>query len=340
MRFAGMDASSAGERLAKGPAGGGGSKRPHAGQASTSGPRIDGATGGEPPKSSANSGGVGAEPPPGFNYTKHNCNKRRPVGKGCGQRTLVGLVDGKFVHHRLRCKSYLCGVCGPRKIRQVRKRIVQLAVEHQLQRFLTLTLDPKKLPSDLDARGKIRFLKETWRKMRVSLERRLHHPLVFVSVLELQSNGNPHLHLLVGSYLPKAWISSAWQALGGGWATRIEFADLHRVAAYLAKYLTEDSVSELPPRTRRFSASRGLALFDRSKGNAPWVLVKETVEYLRACSADIVSESFETEPEGFRALVSFTANEVLEQFIERLAGGGPPLAIEVSPRRSRVRNNA
>ena len=131
----------------------------------------------------------------------------------------------------------------------------------------------KKLPADLDVRGKIRFLKETWRKMRVSLERRLGHSLVFISVLELQSDGNPHL--LVGSYLPKAWISSAWQALGGGWATRIEFADFHRVAAYLAKYLTEDSVSELPARTRRFSTSRGLALFDRSTGSDTWVLVEE-----------------------------------------------------------------
>jgi hypothetical protein len=234
----------------------------------------------------------------------------------------------------------LCSICGPRKIRQVRKRIVKLAVEHQLQRFLTLTLDPKKLPADLDVRGEIRFLKETWRKMRVSLERRLGHPLVFISVLELQGNGNPHLHLLVGSYLPKAWISSAWQALGGGWATRIEFADLHRVAAYLAKYLTEDSVSELPARTRRFSTSRGLALFDRSTGSGAWVLVKETVEYLRECSGDIVSESFETGPDGARALVSFTANEVLEQFIERLVIGGAPLAIEISPRPSRVRKDA
>jgi len=338
--FAGMDASSAGERLAKGPANGGGSKRPHVGRASSPGLRTDSGAGGGPPKSSANSGGVGAEPPPGFNYTQHNCNKPRRVGKGCGKRTLVGLVDGKFVHHRLRCKSYSCAICGPRKIRQVRKRIVKLAVEHQLQRFLTLTLDPKKMQADLDAPGKIKFLKETWRKMRVSLERKLQHPLVFVSVLELQSNGNPHLHLLVGSYLPKEWISSAWQAVGGGWATRIEYADLHRVAAYLAKYLTEDSVSQLPAGTRRFSASRGLALFDRSKGNAPWVLVNETVEYLRGCCADIVSESFETEPDGARALVSFTANEVLEQFIERLAVGGAPLAIEVSPRRSRVRNDA
>ena len=48
----------------------------------------------------------------------------------------------------------------------------------------------------------------------------LQHSLAFISVVELQGNGNPHLHLLVGSYLPKQWISSVWQALGGGWARR------------------------------------------------------------------------------------------------------------------------
>jgi hypothetical protein len=60
--FAGMDASSAGERLAKGPVDGGGSKRPHVGRASSPGLRIDIGAGGVPPKSFANSGGVGAEP--------------------------------------------------------------------------------------------------------------------------------------------------------------------------------------------------------------------------------------------------------------------------------------
>jgi hypothetical protein len=92
-------------------------------------------------------------------------------------------------------------------------------------------------------------------------------------------------------------------------------------------------------RNAPFSASRGLALFDRSKWSDTWLLVKDTVEYLRECSADIVSESFETEPNGTRALVSFTTNKALEQFIERLVMGGAPLAIEVSPRRARVRND-
>ena len=130
---------------------------------------------------------------------------------------------------------------------------------------------------------------------------------MFIAVVELQGNGNPHLHLLVGSYLPKAWISAAWQSLGGGWATRIQHADLHRVAAYLAKYVTDQSACDLPPGTRRFSASRGLAIFDRSKGDGVWQLVKTNIEHLRSVAIEVAAEAFQTEADGARSLTSFTS---------------------------------
>jgi hypothetical protein len=73
------------------------------------------------------------------------------------------------------------------------------------------------MPAGLDVTQKITYLQTVRRKMRVYLARKFQKPLVFIAVVELQGNGIPHLHLLVGSYLPKAWISAAWQSLGGGW---------------------------------------------------------------------------------------------------------------------------
>jgi hypothetical protein len=278
--------------------------------------------------------GMGPQVPSGFNNTQHNCNRlKRPIRHGCGKRTLVGLVNGKYLHHRHRCKSYQCGLCGPRKVRQVRKRIVQLALEHGLQRFLTLTLDPKKLRPDLDVQGKIAYLQNVWRKMRVSLSRKLGRRLIFIAVVELQGNGNPHFHLLVDSFLPKQWISAAWQRLGGGWATRIEYAQLRRVAAYLAKYVTDDSASDLPARTRRFSTSRGLPLFQRTKSNDPWVLLRLSIDDLRELSSDIVSEVTEIEPDGDVSLRLFVAEGVPRALSERLTNAAAaPLAIEMFPR--------
>lgn len=276
--------------------------------------------------------------PTGFNNTKHNCNTglQRPKKKNCGKYTLIGSVNQSFSHHRLHCKSYGCGCCGPRKIRQVRKRIVQHALQYGLQRFLTLTLDPKKMKPGLGTKAKIAFLNATWRKQRVYLQRYLRRPLVFIAVIELQGNGNPHLHLLIGSYIPKKWISASWQALGGGWATRIEYADVHRVAAYLAKYFTDESLRGLPPGTRRFSTSRGLALFERRKGTGVWILVRQSLEYWRDHAAGVTAEQYENDADGVRCLASFISTEVPSFLAARLREiNAPKLSVEIQPQRKR-----
>jgi hypothetical protein len=271
-----------------------------------------------------------------FSHTKHNCNSRpqRPKKWNCGKYTLIGSVNQTYSHHRFRCKSYDCGRCGPRKIRQVRKRIVQRALQYGLQRFLTLTLDPKKMKAGWGTQEKIAFLYTVWRKMRIYLHRKLRKSLVFIAVVELQGNGNPHLHLLVGSYIPKQWISTSWQALGGGWNTRIEYADVHRVAAYLSNYLTDDSLCDLPPGTRRFSTSRGLALFERKKGKGVWILVRPSIEYWRDHAVGVTAEQHETDPDAVRSLASFNALEVPSFLAARLQGiDAPKLSVEVQPRR-------
>lgn len=277
--------------------------------------------------------------PSGFNYTKHNCNgaskRRRTVGRCCGKLTLIGNVDGKYKHHRFRCKAYACAICGPRKIRLVRKGVVRCAVEHRLHRFLTLTLDPKKFRRRLSLQEKIKYLHLAWRKMRVSFQRRLGKSLVFIAVLELQKNGNPHLHALVGSYLPKEWISAAWQAVGGGSFTRIQHVDVHRVAAYLSKYFTDESTCDLPPGTRRYSTSRGLALFDRSKSSGVWMLAQIPIDFWREHSDGVTAEQFEADPKGVRILVRFVALRVSIVLAVRLcAADSPPLWIEVRRNRS------
>ena len=63
-------------------------------------------------------------------------------------------------------------------------------------------------------RDGILYLRECWRKMRVSLQRKLGKSLTFISVVELHASGVPHLHVLVGSYIPRAWLPS----LGKPWA--------------------------------------------------------------------------------------------------------------------------
>jgi hypothetical protein len=251
-----------------------------------------------------------AQPPStSLDYTQHNCNSpndrvSRPKRRGCGAFTLVGLKDGKYQHLRSKCKSYRCGVCGPYKLRRVRKRIVALAVQHGLFRFLTLTLDPSKLDPNGNLQAEIAYLRECWRKMRVYIERKLGHPLVFIAVVELQQSGRPHLHLLIGSFLRQSWVSNVWDALGGGKIVDLRWIQITRVAAYLAKYITEKDLCEYPPRVRRFSTSLGLALFDRTRSSA-WRLFRTAIEILHKYCRGVETEARDSSG----VLVSFVSAE-------------------------------
>jgi hypothetical protein len=155
------------------------------------------------------------------------------------------------------CKSWRCSVCGPKKQRQFCRDVARAAREHGLCRFLTLTLDPKKI-GDADA---FKLLRETWRKFRVYLKRKLGRSLGFIAILELQESGAPHLHVLVDEFIPHAWISETWERLGGGKIVDIRrVKNLDGMAWYLGKYLSKDGMLTLPYGLRRFTTSRGIKL--------------------------------------------------------------------------------
>jgi hypothetical protein len=139
----------------------------------------------------------------------------------------------------------------------VRARIAQIASERKLSRFVTLTLDAKRIPDNIRSD---RYLRDTWRKMRVLLARQFGASVQFVGVLEFQESGMAHLHALVGVYIPQEWLSNAWQSVGGGKIVDIRYVDVHRISAYLTKYLANEKVTRtlslLPARARIFSASQ------------------------------------------------------------------------------------
>jgi len=113
--------------------------------------------------------------------------------------------------------------------------------------------------------------------MRVLLARKYgaSKALPFIGVLEFQKNGNAHLHLLLGQYIPKQWLSDAWQSIGGGRFVDIQLVDVHRVAAYLTKYLVGDKIEHtlrlLPRRARIFTTARCIVLWGK-KEKSGWRL--------------------------------------------------------------------
>ena len=214
----------------------------------------------------------------------------------CGKYSVAGPIKnrpGRIGYKRLRCRSLRCPKCLNPKARATRDRIGEIASERKLTRFVTLTLDPSRIPHGV--RSEV-YLRECWRKMRVYLARKYGQSLDFIAVLEFQKSGVAHFHLLVGLFIPHKWLRAAWQSVGGGRFVDIKYVDVHRVAAYLTKYLAgekiADTLSHLPPRARIFGSSRSI-LFWGKKEKKGWWMVRQSIEYLRDHADAVENEKFE-----------------------------------------------
>jgi len=197
-------------------------------------------------------------------------------------------VDGKdlLAFARIYCKRWLCDYCGPRKAAWLRQKITEKAKEHELTRFLTLTVDPKTAPEG----EAVKYVKDVWRKFRVYLKREFGRTISFISVMELHKSGYPHLHVLVDQYIRQSWISEKWSRLGGGKVVWIEqVKDLRKIGWYLSKYLTKEMILEVPEGTRRYSCSRDIKLNDKEPSG--WKLSSFNIDLLyKAANKNIVKE--------------------------------------------------
>jgi hypothetical protein len=214
----------------------------------------------------------------------------------CGRFTVFGPIKGqigKVGYKCLFCNSYRCSGCRPGKLKRVRARLSALAEEHKLRRFATLTLDPSRIPK---SERSDHYIRECWRKMRVVLARRFGATLPFIAALEFHRSGVAHLHVLFGVYIPQAWLSDAWQSIGGGRIVDIRHVDVHRVAGYLAAYLSgekvEHTLSLLPARARIFTTSRSIVLWG-NKQETGWKLCRKSLWRLRNRATTVFKERFE-----------------------------------------------
>ena len=234
-----------------------------------------------------------------------NRNKALGRGKHCGRFTVYGQAPNSSErrYHRVNCKCWKCSYCGPRRAKRYKHAIRVTAEALRLCRFITLTLDPKKIKGN-----PVRYLNEAFSKLRVYLQRHHGGSPQYIRILEFQKNGNPHFHILVDRYIEIEWIRTAWVAVGGGFMVDIQFVDVHRVSRYLSKYLTKDLLMSAPLRSRRVTTSRGIKLFAKTSTETTWTLVKVPIWVLLELYGRNVSTC------------SLDADGVLESFIANLNG--------------------
>lgn len=180
-----------------------------------------------------------------------------------------------LIYIRADCRKLSCERCGPKKAVMYRRAIAARAAEYKLQRFMTLTLDPKKID---DGKDSVSYLRECFAKFRVYLGRKFGKEKVsFISVVELHKSGIAHLHVLVGMYISQKWISENWQRVGGGRIVDIRMVDVHNMGKYLSKYVTKDLLLMVPASKKRISTSRNIKLLGE-KVKSGFRIVAERIE--------------------------------------------------------------
>lgn len=154
----------------------------------------------------------------------------------CGKSTLVGTHGGKKSFFRLRCGSWDCPHCGPKR----RARLKKQAYVGNPNSFLTLTINPQAFEDPASA---ARGLVISFRRMREAICKRLSQRAIpFLAVFEATKNGWPHLHILMRcSYVDQKWLSDYMRRRIDSPIVHIErIKSRKRLAVYISKYVAKD----------------------------------------------------------------------------------------------------
>lgn len=157
----------------------------------------------------------------------------------CGSGALVLFSDEtlELVLIPTLCHRWDCPKCA-----YLRRASVRAQARAGLpERLVTLTLRPRPAIPLIE---QIRFIRKSFRTL-IQRIRRNYPRLEYMSFLELQHNGTPHLHVLTrGSYISQRWLSRAWVSLTG--AFKVDIRKIDRVpgaVAEVTKYLTKTAGS-------------------------------------------------------------------------------------------------
>lgn len=156
----------------------------------------------------------------------------------CGNRSLVKRQGALATVLPLRCRSWGCPKCAPRR----RSRLIRECEAGEPNRFVTLTVSPHWFESPEDRglklsaawRAYVRWYRKRWPK----------RGLEYLAVMELTGLGEPHLHILCRS----GWIDfkelSSWMAEHMG-APHVYVEAIQRktaVAKYVSKYISKRNI--------------------------------------------------------------------------------------------------
>jgi hypothetical protein len=180
----------------------------------------------------------------------------------CGEGTIVKKSGDGHKIATLRCRSWGCPDCAPRR----RRELIALARSGRPNTFITLTVASgiKGEPWELAQR-----LAKAWRTIVARAKRRYRYERIdYFAVFEATKKGLPHLHILARcAWIDQRWLSEQMNELLGSPIVDIRRIDGEgRSASYIAKYVGKSS--------HRFGKSKRYwctQKYEHGKELRPWV---------------------------------------------------------------------
>jgi hypothetical protein len=155
----------------------------------------------------------------------------------CGRETIVKYGAGYREVYRLRCKSWLCAYCAPRR----RSRLIKQGIAGTPNTIITLTLHSDWAENPDEA---VKVLSRAWRIIRKrDARKRKARPIPFLAVVEKTKNGTPHLHIICRcKWMDQKWLSNCMAEIADAPIVHIKRIDHPgRVSGYCAKYISKDT---------------------------------------------------------------------------------------------------
>lgn len=142
---------------------------------------------------------------------------------------------------RIGCKSWTCPVCSIKRALKVKYELRDIIQLNKLSVFLTLTLDPKKIPEEYK-NNTHKYITKIFNHFLTILRRsslnKGKEKLKYVWVIEFQKNGNAHMHILFNKFLPIKEIRKLWVHTGGGRMMKVEAVKtLEGISNYISDYI-------------------------------------------------------------------------------------------------------
>lgn len=140
-------------------------------------------------------------------------HKEKSVASCCKSWVVLskfGLLGYEYLVSPHLCKSNYCSTCRKRNLLARRKQLYE-ALKGERWRLITLTFKEHsndKTEQFVNAHSMLKKL--------VQRLRRKYADFKYARVFEVHRSGFPHVHFIINTYIPLAYLREAWQALGGG----------------------------------------------------------------------------------------------------------------------------